>query len=141
MKRSFSDLFPACASLTHNARHSLADMLFHRRAPGNQREIARPFDERMASACHFDGSYQISVNRFAVLGFNKWLPNLIRSLAGDAHQLALLEGCEHPTLIDGTPILFLSELLGDRTSVVSGKRVSVRVDLGVRCIITQEKKT
>src|SRR3546814_21031000 len=90
---------PACAALTHNARHILADMLFHRRAPGTQREIARPFAERMASACHFDGSYQLSVHRFAVLGFNTLLPHMIRMLAGDAHHLALMVGCAHPHLI------------------------------------------
>src|SRR3546814_18952324 len=71
---------PACAALTHNARHILADMLFHRRAPGNQREIARPFAQCMASACHLAGSTRIIVNRFAFLGFNKCLPNIVPTI-------------------------------------------------------------
>src|SRR3546814_7185716 len=71
---------PACAALTHNARHILADMLFHRRAPGNQREIARPFDERLASACHFDGSYHISVNCFSVLARSEEPTSQLHSL-------------------------------------------------------------
>jgi hypothetical protein len=89
-------------------------MALKHRSPRHQRKIARPFDERMATAHHFDGAHQAPLDRVPGFRLRERHAELIRELASDPQQLAPLERGKHATLIGYLAVPLLCQLLADQ---------------------------
>src|SRR3546814_16853453 len=81
--------------------------------------------------------YRISVAG-VIVGEDEVFPNEMLALdSGDLVTKVTGRACKDPTF--GLDALWLPKAMQDRKSVVSGKRVSVRLDLGCSCIIQTKK--
>src|SRR3546814_6098306 len=74
------------------------------RPPGNQRKIARAFDQRIAPARHVDGAGETPFDPLVEPRLDKGLCEFLGKLAGDTRQFTPLKRRDHAAPIGETAI-------------------------------------
>src|SRR3546814_15439205 len=76
------------------------------RPPGNQRKIARAFDQRIAPARHVDGAGETPFDPLVEPRLDKGLCAFLGKLAGDTRQFTPLKRRDPAATLGETAILF-----------------------------------
>src|SRR3546814_8793923 len=88
------------------------------RPPGNQRKIARAFDQRIAPARHVDGAGETPFDPLVEPRLDKGLCEFLGKLAGDTRQFTPLKRRDHAAPIGETAILRSEEQTSELQSLM-----------------------
>src|SRR3546814_2912711 len=101
------------------------------RPPGNQRKIARAFDQRIAPARHVDGAGETPFDPLVEPRLDKGLCEFLGKLAGDTRQFTPLKRRDHAAPIGETAILFLGKRSEEHQSELQSL---MRISYAVFCL-------